>query len=173
MGRRSLEEIEDEDFDFRKREERISKLRGAALAEVWKASGYDGILRLCESGEGSSAIGWVLADGAVVKLDVLDFLYRLASEPFTRSPAHIDACLSGLLFKADDAARDDLLTKLAARFEEEGEAGATRSSTFSKPHPFPRKRGGMWTSWALTTNSVTGPMSIRSGAAMMSMSCTR
>ncbi|MEZ5829487.1 MAG: addiction module antitoxin, partial [Hyphomicrobiales bacterium] len=63
---------------------------------------------------------------------------RLASEPATRCPAHIDACLSGFLVKADDALRDDLLTKLAAIFEDEGEAGHNKIIRVLKSAPFSR-----------------------------------
>ena len=37
-----------ENFDFRKREEKIAKMREQAIAEIWNAASYEGILKLCE-----------------------------------------------------------------------------------------------------------------------------
>jgi hypothetical protein len=56
----SWDEIESENIDYRSREEKIAKLREQAVAEVWSAAGYDGILKLCETGEASNVVGWHL-----------------------------------------------------------------------------------------------------------------
>ncbi len=132
----SFDEIETADFDFKKREERVAKQRASAIAEIWKATGYDGILQLCESGEGASAIGLQLAAGAVKRFDAVDFIYRMASEPETKSPGQLDACLSGFLYRTDDAGRDDLLNALIARFKAEGDVGLRKCIRVLKASPF-------------------------------------
>ena len=111
------DEIAAEKFDYQRREERIGKLRAAAIAEIWKTSGYDGILGLCTSGEASYVVGWQIAAGAVKRLNAADFVYRLASEP----AAQVDGCLAGFLTKTEDAKREELLETLMARFGSEGE----------------------------------------------------
>jgi addiction module HigA family antidote len=53
----SADEILDDDMDFNKREERITKLRVSALREVFAAHGLAGILELAEMGKGAYQIG--------------------------------------------------------------------------------------------------------------------
>src|SRR5262249_17054221 len=132
----SFDELMDAELDYQKREERIAKLRAAAIAEIWKAAGYDGIRRLCKSGEASFAIGWHLAAGAVKRLDVAELLYRLASEPTTQSPARVDGCLSGFLLKSQDETREQLVETLIGRFGAEGEAGCDKTVRLLKVAPF-------------------------------------
>jgi hypothetical protein len=57
----SADELEDEDFDYKKREERINNLRTAALREILAERGLAGVLELAEKGETGSQIGWILA----------------------------------------------------------------------------------------------------------------
>ena len=128
----SSDEIAAEKFDYQRREERIAKLRTAAIAEIWKASGYDGILRLCTSGEASYVVGWQIAAGAIKRLDAADFVYRLASEP----AAQVDGCLAGFLTKTEDAKREELLEALMARFGSEGEKGADKIVRVLRNAPF-------------------------------------
>jgi hypothetical protein len=64
----------------RKREEKIAKLREQAIAEVWKAAGYKGILRLCENSEAANIIVWQLALFAPNDLDPVELIFRLSSD---------------------------------------------------------------------------------------------
>jgi addiction module HigA family antidote len=57
----SADEIEEEVFDYRKREERIAKLRTATLREVFAERDLTGVLELAEKGEAGAQIGWILA----------------------------------------------------------------------------------------------------------------
>jgi hypothetical protein len=134
----SSEEIEAADFDYKKREERVAKLRANAIAEIWKTAGYDGILQLCELGEASSVVGGQLAAGAVKRFNALDFIYRLAFEPQTRSSAQFDACISGLLYGTGDDARNKLLEVLISKFQTEGDAGEIKCVRVLKAAPFRR-----------------------------------
>jgi hypothetical protein len=132
----SFEELEDTKYDHEKHEEKIAKLRTEALAEIWSASGYEGIVLVCESGEASFAIGWQMAAGTVRGLDAAEFLYRLVSEPAQRSPWHIDVCISGFLTKTDETARDALLGDLVATFGSEGIRGQDKIIRLLKCAPF-------------------------------------
>ena len=51
----SADEIEEEDFDYRKRDERIDKLRREAMAEIWTERGFEGVKELLA---GSGAAGY-------------------------------------------------------------------------------------------------------------------
>jgi addiction module HigA family antidote len=56
----SADELDDDEPDFRKRDERIEQLRVAALKEVFTEQGMDGIIALAEQGKAQSQIGWHL-----------------------------------------------------------------------------------------------------------------
>ena len=55
------DDIEEEQFDYRKRVERVESKRKDALQEIWNFSGIEGIKELCKGGETSSTIGFLLA----------------------------------------------------------------------------------------------------------------
>ncbi len=112
----SWDEIETENFDYRKREEKIAKLREEAVAEVWKARGYDGILSLCEAGEASSVVGWQLAALAPSGLDPVELVMHLIADEAEQHASQFNMCLQGFLFRLDDAQRDKLLNTLIERF---------------------------------------------------------
>lgn len=57
----SADELEEEEMDFRKRDERILDLRERALKEILREKGMPGILALAEMGEASDVIGWFLS----------------------------------------------------------------------------------------------------------------
>jgi addiction module HigA family antidote len=135
----SSEEIEKEDFDYQKREERIKKLRADAVADVWNTSGYDGILRLCDSGEASSIIGSLLATFPPAKFNAEDFLSRLLTEPEPLFSSHFSACVSGYLFTIDDEAREQLTTSFVGRQHNQGSAGDASILRLLKASPFKRQ----------------------------------
>jgi addiction module HigA family antidote len=75
----SADELEDDDHDYRKRDERIAKLRAGALRQVLDARGIEGVVALSDLGNASYVIGYLLseevlgpdrgADAIVVALD--------------------------------------------------------------------------------------------------------
>ncbi len=133
----SWEEIDDEKFDYRKREEKIAQQRTDAIAEIWKEADYDGILRLCEAGEASGTVGSFLAKLAPTDLDQADFIYRVVSEE-ARSPMHLNMFLSGYMFAIENEAREKLLAALVARFKLEGSNGENKIIRLLKYAPFNR-----------------------------------
>ena len=70
----SAEELDDDQMNFQKRDERIAKLRAEALREVLDFRGMDGVVELAEMGNAASQIGRLMAtevldeEGAVVFL---------------------------------------------------------------------------------------------------------
>jgi hypothetical protein len=74
-------------------------------------------LRLCESGEAANVIGWLMADMTLKGFDVEDFLFRLASEPTSRSPMAVNNFIGGYLLRLDDPVCVRLLSALIERFQ--------------------------------------------------------
>ena len=132
----SFEEREDENFDFQKRDERIARLRSDALKEIWKAISYDGILRVCESGEASYVVGRHLAADIIHGDTAIDFLYRLASEPPARSAIQLDNCIAGFLAQLSEDERDPILAALITRFDKEGPQGDEKKIRLLRCAPF-------------------------------------
>lgn len=54
----SADEISDEEFDYKKREERISQLRQSAIEEVLAQGGISEVFRLADSGQAQHTAGW-------------------------------------------------------------------------------------------------------------------
>ena len=108
----SADEIEEEDFDFRKRDERIDRLRREAMTEVWTESGFDGIKGLLTHSDAAATIGRC-AESCVtgVKLQV-DFIQRcLSLAGDLRSKA--EWCLQGFLLAIGDETRAGVLQAAA------------------------------------------------------------
>lgn len=135
----SWDEIEDEKLDYHKREEKIAKLRADAIAEVWSAAGYDGILRLCQSGEASNLVGYQLADLAPANLDPVEFITKLVSQPASETADQFNMCLSGYLFRLSDQDREKLITNLIGRFRSDGKSGEDQTIRLLKYAPFKKQ----------------------------------
>ena len=132
----SLDEIEAENFDYHKREEKIASLRKQAIAAVWSAAGYNGVLRLCETGEASNVVGWQLAKLAPTGLEPAELVMRLIADEHAEFASQFNACLSGFLFALTDAERNDFLTGLIQRFKAERQNSADRILRVLKLAPF-------------------------------------
>jgi addiction module HigA family antidote len=70
----SADEIESEEIDFRKREERITKLRTEALREIIAERGLNGIFELADRGKAAWQIGVLLVQALLPKNELPDFL---------------------------------------------------------------------------------------------------
>jgi addiction module HigA family antidote len=117
----SFEELEEISFDYRKREEKIVKLRSQAIGEIWNSLGYNGIVSLCERGEASNVIGNLIPTLSLLNFDSHKFLLQLVSEPISRSPNAINACVTGFLFRIEDSQRTELLSRLVQSLKELGD----------------------------------------------------
>ena len=97
----SADELDEQDFDFEKREARVASLRKAALTEIWETSHYDGIMRLCTLGDASSIVGWQLADDIIPTVERAPFLERLTAQGTPPSQQKVDNLLAGFLARLD------------------------------------------------------------------------
>jgi addiction module HigA family antidote len=77
----SADEIEDvEEVDFRKRDERIQKMRVDAMRKIRDQRGFGGLLEIAERGKASWQIGVLAAKDLLSEAELQDFL-RLALRP--------------------------------------------------------------------------------------------
>ena len=58
----SHEEAVSDDYDFRKRDQRIEAQRVAALREVYQALSLTGVVKLAERGDAATVIGYLLPE---------------------------------------------------------------------------------------------------------------
>ncbi|WP_292962363.1 helix-turn-helix transcriptional regulator [Novosphingobium sp. UBA1939] len=95
-------ELDDEKFDYEKREKRIADMRDAAMAEVFAARGIVGILDLLSNGNASYAVGWHLSK-AINAEQTIDLIRELISNDDTEMRAKRMTCANGLLNRDGEA----------------------------------------------------------------------
>lgn len=61
-------------LDHNAREERILKLRAAALEEIWQEKGAHGLRQIAAGGNAAHTVGWIAAQHVLDGLTVIDFL---------------------------------------------------------------------------------------------------
>jgi len=108
----SADEIHNEELNYQKREERITKLRTDALREVLNNRGIDGIIELAEMGEAASQIGWIMAQNILSEYDLSEFLLKALSPSSTGLSWAKKNLISGALRSLrDDTSRESILNK--------------------------------------------------------------
>lgn len=70
----SADELEQEEIDFRRRDERITKLRTDALREILTHDGLAGVFELADRGKAARQIGWLLGSVLLQEKDLPAFL---------------------------------------------------------------------------------------------------
>jgi addiction module HigA family antidote len=113
----SADEMDEEEIDFRKRDERIIALRKDALAEVLAERGIAGVIALAESGEAAGVVGWLLP-----KVRSLDDLTRDLADIVNRNDLSTSVALraiaNGALSSLEDEQQGELLTRVADRISD-------------------------------------------------------
>ena len=118
----SADAIEDEEIDFEKREERITRQRRDALQEVWAESGLDGVKELCRSGNASRVVGLHMAEICTGVQQRTDFLQDIMAEQSSDVRDKFEQCISGFLAKLDMPDRDAALAELLTRLDSDEDA---------------------------------------------------
>ena len=111
----SADELEDEQLDYQKREERIARQRRDALQETWVESGLCGIMELCRSGDASRVVGWHMAEICTGIERAADFLRDIMAEQSDDLRDKCEQCIGGFLAKLDLQDRDGVLAELLVR----------------------------------------------------------
>ena len=109
----SAEEFEDEKFDYHKREEKIRKLRVAALTEIWTAQEFDGIKSLLIISGAPPAIGWHLADGVIGPEGSIAFVQQCINIEDQSILPKIDDMLSGFVRQLEEDTRTAIVASLS------------------------------------------------------------
>jgi hypothetical protein len=120
----SRDELEDDDHDFKNREERIARLRAEALSEIWEKSGLEGVKALCASGNCPGVIGWHLGEVVTASSDALTVVREMVQSCFDAElNLKMDGCITGFLAKRDEGLRQKMLDSLVESFiRDDGEA---------------------------------------------------
>jgi len=94
----SLDELEDETVDFRKREERIKLARRDALSEIWRERGFDGLTALLSRSEACHIVGSLMAAMLTTQKERAAFILSCLASTQDEMKCRIDPCLSGFVF---------------------------------------------------------------------------
>jgi addiction module HigA family antidote len=108
----SYEELEDGDFDYKKREDKIRKSRIAALQEIWNARGLDGIKTLLSSSGAAWNVGWHMAEGVIPSGDEATFIEQCLRVGDADLQAKCDEAVRGFLHQISAALRADVTRTL-------------------------------------------------------------
>jgi addiction module HigA family antidote len=135
----SRDELDDDNHDFTKRDERIGRLRVEALGEIWQKSGLDGIRALCASGNAAGAIGWHMAEVVTDSADALAVVRDMLQSRFdTELNSKLDSCITGFLEKQDEGQRQKMLVSLIESFIREDGESSDNAVRVCKCAPFGR-----------------------------------
>jgi hypothetical protein len=107
----SLDEINDEDFDFTKHDERVHALRMEAFQEIWAERGFDGVVALL-SESGAPFIVGRYSEACLGPETVTDFLQRcldLGGDLEEKA----NSCIQGFLVFLDPGPRHRTISDLA------------------------------------------------------------
>jgi addiction module HigA family antidote len=108
----SADEIEEEDFDYRKRDERIDRLRRETMSEIWGERGFEGVRKLLTGSGAAGTVGRYAASCITGVKPQVDFTRRcLSLDGDLRSKA--EWCLQGFLLAIGDDTRAGVLQAAA------------------------------------------------------------
>lgn len=108
----SADEIEDEDLDCQKRDEKINILRCEAMSDIWFTHGFEGILKLINSCGAAYTVGQYTTQCVTDKLEQMDFIRRcLSIDGDQRNKTELG--LQGFLVSIEDDQRAEVLQAVA------------------------------------------------------------
>jgi addiction module HigA family antidote len=114
----SADEIEEEDFDYRKHDERIDRLRREAMIEIWTECGFEGVKELLMSSNAAGTVGRYAAScvtGVELRVDLIRHCLSLGED--LRSKA--EWCLQGFLWAIEEDSRTGVLRAAPERLSAE------------------------------------------------------
>src|SRR4029077_18701531 len=109
----SFGEISQPDFDFRKHDEKIRALRIAALQEIWKARGFEGIKSLLSKSNAAFTVGWHMVDGVIESSGITCFLEQCLKVEDQDLAGKLAEAMRGFLLKLDTSVRLRITQELA------------------------------------------------------------
>ena len=109
----SFDELEDGDFDYRKRDEKIRNSRTAALKEIWKARGFEGINTLLLQSGTAFTVGWHMADGVIIASAAAGFIEQCLKAEDSDLQTKFNETIRGFFLQIDAAVRAQVTQQLA------------------------------------------------------------
>lgn len=109
----SFDELEGAEFDYEKREAQIRDLRIAALQEIWKDRGFEGLQSLLARSGAAFVIGWHLAEGVIPGPEAASFLERCLKVSEQDLVAKFDQVVRGFNYKLEANVRAEFAQALA------------------------------------------------------------
>lgn len=110
----SADELQEEEIDFRKRDERIAALRKGALEEILAARGMEGLIELAERGEAAQVIGWFLPKVIVGPGPLAEALVSIIKRNSFASSLVLRQLAAGALGALDAEHEEEVLRAIAA-----------------------------------------------------------
>ncbi len=108
----SAEEVEGEEFDYRKRDERIDRLRREAMSEIWRERGFEGVRALLTGSGAAGTVGRYAASRVAGVKPQVDFVRRcLSLDEELQNKG--EWCLQGFLWAIGDDTRVRVLQAAA------------------------------------------------------------
>ncbi len=132
----SADELDDDDLDWRERDERIANLRRDVLRQIWAQSGIEGVARLLLSGDAAGTIGWLLADVLDDLSDREKFLEAMISKVGDPQEVKFNGCVAGFLGRLEAADRRALLLKFVDKFQNNADIQSAKYSRILEYAPF-------------------------------------
>lgn len=118
-----------EEFDMKKREREIRKLRDKAMTEIWEARGFEGVVGLLASGGLPDTAGVSLTSTIENSADRIDLLLKCLSLSGDLEK-RMDSCLQGFLRSLGDDSREALIVSTAAQANTDRIVRLVRSAPF-------------------------------------------
>ena len=111
---------EDDEYDFRKHEARISALRRSAMAEIWDQEGYHGLIHLSTMGDANWPIGLHLPE-ILPEKEWTATVDRLVRQDEPGPPRKVDLLVAGFLAGLQTEQRHRLIAALLDRYHQADE----------------------------------------------------
>jgi hypothetical protein len=129
----SSDEIEDEQFDFQRREDQVRNQRVAALQQIWSQKGYDGLQALIGKSGAESTIGWQMAEAVIDAPEAAAFLeHCLTLDESSTVAAKMDELVRGFLSQTELARREQITKDLLTELPPSGRCRLLKCSPFQR-----------------------------------------
>ena len=127
----SSDDIEDENFDYTEREEKIRTLRTRAMTEIWMKCGFEGLKTLLSRSDAPATIGGSLGLNITTVNARTDFLRQCLSITGDLE-RKIEGCIQGFLMSVDDGALGTLLSAVCEGMDTDKIVQLFRSAPFKQ-----------------------------------------
>lgn len=127
----SIDEIEDENFDYDKHGEEMQKLRTTAMKEIWEGLGFEGVTELLSHSNAPDRVGSSLVMSMVDANMQVDFLRQCLSITGDQE-RKVDLCIHGFLMSVDDGKRGAILLAVAQNMDTERIVRLFRNAPFGQ-----------------------------------------